>query len=83
MRAALLCPLLMLAACHSAPAVAPPSPALAIIQPEFSPVERRVERRTQRREAKIRDRELLSAAKSSLDRAIKRLDWLDGRDPGT
>lgn len=79
MRPALLCPLLMLAACHSAPTVAPPRPSLVIIQPEPSPVERRVHRR----EAKIRDRELLSAAKASLDRAIKRLDWLNGRDPGT
>lgn len=82
MRLALLCPLLVLAACHSAP-LAPPSPSLAIIQPAPPPVERRVERRAQRREAKIRDRELLSAAKSSLGRAIKRLDWLNGREPGT
>lgn len=82
MRLALLCPLLVLAACHATPAVSPPPPTpppLVIIQPESSRAEKRIEKR----EAKIRDRELLGAAKDAIDRAIKRLDWLNGRDSGT
>lgn len=82
MRLALLCPLVMLAACHPTPAVAPPPPtpsSLVIIQSEPSRAERRIEKH----EAKIRDRELLGAAHRALSRAIKRLDWLNGRDSGT
>lgn len=79
-RLAILCPLLLVA-CHIAPVAAPASKndGVVVTRAEGEPVLRHVERR----ETNVRDRELLEAAKGALNRAIKRLDWLNGRDPGT
>lgn len=77
---AFLIAIIALSGCHTAtsPPLPPPTPQQAVGP---LPVLMEMHQSIRRREAHARDHALIQSSARSLDRAQKRLDWLNGRDP--